>query len=168
MDGAKMAILASRSMVLEILPLQPEFDKGDEWIQTHFSFQVRASGQELTVKPSEGITILYEDLVALHDGIGQFVQRLQSLPEDSDPVVELIEPYEFVPLELDFEVSCLNGEISDKGEGEITMRIMVNLGIVNQAFYSEYVGCTTNVEAKSVFDFLDDLKREIHFALQTS
>lgn len=156
-----MAILASQSMVLKIQPVQFELDKKAKWVKTHFSFRITALGQDLIFEPSEDITVLYEDLVTLYKGVGQFIRMLQSLPGDSDPLDDSIQPYEFVPLELDFEISCLNGEVSDTGEGEVTMRVMVNLGIVDQTISSEYIGCTTNIEAKGLLDFLDQLEREI-------
>jgi hypothetical protein len=86
---------------------------------------------------------------------------LQQLPEDTDPIYP-IEPYLFTPLTLNFELECINGDISDDAtEGEITIRVMANLAMINQNFPSEYVGCITSVEIGNLLRFVNDLEMEL-------
>jgi hypothetical protein len=156
-----MATLSTLSMSWTILPLTPRFEGKWQWIETESSLTIKVGEQELEIKPPNNLTILYADFMRFDEGIRKFVQMLSNIPENSPIVGTSIVPFDFVPLELDFEFSCLNGEVSSDGQGEVTLRIMFNLENVSRALNSEYVGCTTNVDAQQLLNFLDELERDI-------
>ncbi len=136
-----MARLISKSVFLEILPLKPQFEEEEKgWIQTHFLLELKVPGQRLIIQPSENLFILYDNFTFFLKGVRQFIQKLQHIPEDTDPITDSIKPFEFVPLELDFKFALLDGEVSSEEEGEITVQIMANLEMINSSLSSEYIG----------------------------
>ena len=150
-------------MLLKILPLKVEYEKGNKWVQTDFSLSLKILKTELIIHPIKKRRILYSNLVQLLEGVRQFIERQRSYPEDIDVIGNNVKPFEFVPLELDFEFSCLGGDISSNAEeGEVTLQIMANLGLINQSLSSEYVGCITNIDIKTdLISFLDNLEKEL-------
>jgi hypothetical protein len=69
----------------------------------------------------------------------------------------------FVPLQLAFAFACLSGEV-DKSlcEGEITIRIMVNLNeLTNLPPPSTYIGGEFNVDVRDLLVFVADLRHEL-------
>ena len=160
-----MATLSSSRISWTILPLNPKFEGKWKWIETQSSLTIKVGEQELKIKPPNNLSLLYADFVRFNEGIRKFIRLLSNTPEGSPPIGTSIAPFEFVPLELDFEFSCLNGEVSADGQGEITLRIMFNLENVSRALNSEYAGCMTNIDAQQLLNFLDDLEREVRHCL---
>ncbi|WP_225409270.1 hypothetical protein [Stigmatella hybrida] len=77
-----------------------------------------------------------------------FEDHLASLARNPDTQSE-----GFVPLELNFELQAMEGEVRAGGDGEFTLRVMVNVTGTGSPNGSVYVGCEGVIDAAHVRDF---------------
>lgn len=86
--------------------------------------------------------------------LGSYLEaHIAELQEDSRKEAEA-----FVPLELGFQAQALSGEVDPAGEGEFTLRFMVNVGDQSENGGRVYVGAEGIVEVTRVRDFIAALE----------
>lgn len=158
-----MAEIKSAHTTFRLTPLAVEFP-GEEWIVSDISLRIDNKRQSVLWRPLPHPTILRSDYHRLSTGIRRFINRLAAV--DSDTLFEEVEPFVFLPLELDFEFACLDGDISLDGEGEVTIRVMLNTNGTGESKQSEYVGSTFNIRAVQLQRFLNDLEKEVDAIVQ--
>ena len=148
-----MAEIKSAHTTFRLIPLALE-SSNEEWIISDVSLRIDNNRQSVLWRPIPHPTILRNEYRKLVIGIRRFVERLTAT--DSDNLFEEVEPFFFVPLELDFEFECLDGELSPDGDGEITLRVMIN----TNSRKPEYVGSTISISTTQLQHFLTDLEEE--------
>lgn len=148
-----MAEIKSAHTTFRLIPLALE-SSSEEWIISDVSLRIDNNRQSVLWRPIPHPTIRRNEYRKLVIGIRRFVERLAAT--GSDNLFEEVEPFFFVPLELDFEFECLDGELSPNGDGEITLRVMIN----TNSRKPEYVGSTVSISATQLQHFLNDLEEE--------
>jgi hypothetical protein len=95
--------------------------------------------------------ILLRDLERLTIYLEQHIAKLQQDHwSESDT---------FVPLDLQFQLQALAGEVSSPDGGEFALRFMVNVGKLNSESGSVYVGGEAEVTLEQIQDFISSVRR---------
>lgn len=128
--------------------------KYSEWIQTNLVLMLTFGSQTTLLKNKRRISIQRVDFQRFISGIREFVSRVNN----RENAFEYLEPFDFVPLELYFSFSCLEGEVDNNLEGEITVRIMVNLDVIETQLVSTYIGSEFNVNINALLTFAQELE----------
>jgi hypothetical protein len=134
-----------------------------QWIRTECTLTLSIKEQTLLLQSKPYSCIQKSNFLLLIAGVRNFVEQLRARGAIIDSRRAIAE-FLFVPLELDFEFACLNGDISEDGEGEVTLRIMLNLGTIDESLSSEYVGGIMNVSLATLLTFIDTLEAEVALA----
>lgn len=149
-----MAKLKTEQFTFHLMPLEYEFP-AESWIRGELFLRLLVNRQTLLVQPQRAPTLSLHDYRRLVTGVRHF---LDFSMESEDNLFEDTEPFVFVPAELDFEFSLLDADLSPDGEGEVTVRVMIQVD--NQA-KPAYVGGAFSVEASQLRRFLNALEIEI-------
>ncbi|HRJ42052.1 MAG: hypothetical protein KJZ86_03380 [Caldilineaceae bacterium] len=148
-----MAELKTDQSIFRLTPLALEFP-GEEWIRSELSLRLIVNRQAVLVKPQSVPTLSRRSYRQLVTGARNF---LDSCAAGDDDIFDDREPFVFVPTELDFEFALLDGDISENGEGEVTVRVMIRM----ERNKSAYVGGTLSVDVSQFRRFLNTLEAEI-------
>jgi hypothetical protein len=162
-----MAEIKSARTTFRLTPLSVEFP-GEDWIVSDISLRMDNKGQSIIWQSVPKSTIRPNDYQRLANGIRHFISHLVAV--NSDNLFGEIEPFIFVPLELSFEFACLEGDLSPDGEGEVTIRVMINTMLntdrTDESKQSEYVGSTFSIKNARLQRFLNDLEEEVDAVVQ--
>lgn len=151
-----MAILKLPTGYFELIPQHVT----EEWIQTYLALEIVVRGEKLLLNNKHKISLQSADYSRLISSIRKFIHSRVNV-DNSDANVEFSTGLAFTPLEMHFVFVCLDGEIGADLEGEITLRIMVNLEIIDSELSSSYIGGVFNVEANSLIAFVQNLEDEL-------
>jgi hypothetical protein len=115
--------------------------------------------QVVLIVPDELMAMPYTDIGRLVGWIRGFVSKLTELPI-GHPHARQIEPFTFVPMQLDFEFACLEGDVTKDLDGVVSLRVMLNLRPFSDEYKSEYIGVETDVDPKQLIEFTTTLEQE--------
>jgi len=149
-----MAKLKTEQLTFHLMPLEFEIP-GEGWIRSELFLRILVNRQTLLLQPQRAPTLSLSDYRRFVTGVRHF---LDFSMEAEDDLFENTEPFVFVPAELDFEFSLLDGDLSPDGEGEVTVCVMIR---VDDQAKPAYVGGTFVVDASKVRDFLNALETKI-------
>ena len=158
-----MAEIKSAHTTFRLIPLSVEFS-GEEWIVSDITLRMGNKRQSVVWRAEPHSTILRSDYRRLSTGIRRFINSLTTI--ESDNFLEEVEPFVFLPLELDFEFACLDGDISADGDGEVTVRVMLNTDGTSESKQSEYMGSTFSIPTARLQRFANNLEEEIDAVVQ--
>lgn len=140
------------------IKLTPSFEAdGGKWFPINILFSI-ANDDILNIENKQEIHLTQNDISRLIENTKQFINLRVNI-DDNFPVVS-IDEFTFVPMELGFQFSCLDGDVDKNLFGEITLRIMINLELIRKNLSSTYVGAEFNVDAQTLIRFLQDMERE--------
>ena len=132
------------SFEIETMPnLKDEFD-----VRVGFLLDPCLGNVALTSSP---MPLSVKELRRLEDYLKQHIEHLQVDPNS--------ESYTFVPLDLQFELQALSGEICSQDDGEFTLRFMIDTGATSEGRSSVYVGGEAVVTLENVNRFLSSINR---------
>ena len=149
-----MAELKTEQFTFHWMPLEFEFP-GEGWIRSELFLRILVNRQTLLLQPQRAPTLSLSDYRRFVTGVRHFLD-FSMVTEDN--LFEETDPFVFVPAELDFEFSLLDGDLSPDGEGEVTVCVMIR---VDDQAKPAYVGGTFSVEASQLRRFLDGLETKI-------
>lgn len=130
------------------------------WIRTQIALNLRSKDANVLIKNRRHFFFTQGDYIRLIELSQTFINSKSKIYSEST-VSTTVEPFTFVPLELGFSFTCLDGEVDSNLDGEITIRIMLDYGLVNMEFSSNYVGGEFNVRAQDLLKFLKTLESEL-------
>lgn len=131
-----------------------------EWLPTKLIYRLDLMQQSILVESRETFSILLSDYIRLIEGVRSFIQSRINPDEDfDDPNTVTI--FEFVPLELGFVFVCLEGDVDENLRGSISIRLLVNLQVMEKEHSSSYIGGEFEVDSESLLEFLSDLELEL-------
>ena len=164
-----MAYLSTSSVCFELTPVGRDNTRSGEmqWITCRLGMYMRLLGQGFPIPAEKLIAMPYTDSGRLVNWVKEFVERLSKLPI-GQPHSGNVEPFTFVPMQLDFLFACLEGDVSEDLEGVVSLRIMLNLSSLGDQYRSEYFGVETSADPKQLIEFVNTLEREADRAINPS
>lgn len=91
-----------------------------------------------------------QDILRLANYFDEHVKLVAKNPDAQSDV--------YVPLELNFQLQALEGEVRGESEGEFTLRIMANVADPSHEGGSSYVGCEGIVDLSEAQQFSAELR----------
>jgi hypothetical protein len=154
-----MAIL---ELPLGHFELTPGRQLDSEWIATQLDLRLTlAENVRVLLEDRHWLELRRPDFLRLVEGIRNFIAS-KVMGEDEVPDFTVpAEEFLFVPLELGFQFACVDGEVDESLAGEITVRIMINLDVVDYELSWEYVGGEFSVDSHKLLDFVQQLEHEL-------
>lgn len=153
-----MAILELPVGYFELTPVHG-LHEDVAWYKTQISLELVIANQSLVLENQNAVSIQRADFLRFIKGIHLFIQsRVQAEDEFTNSPKNT---FEFTPLELYFSFSCLEGDVNENLEGEITVRIMLNLDSIENQLSSSYVGGEFNIDSQGLLKFCQCLEQEL-------
>ena len=90
------------------------------------------------------------DIVRLANYVDDHLKFVASNPDAQSDV--------YVPLELNFQLQALEGEVRNVGEGELSLRVMANVADPGHEGGSSYVGCEGIADVSEAEQFSKKLR----------
>jgi hypothetical protein len=120
----------------------------DEWADL-----VVTVGQPQSPKPIAKSTPRYierKDILRLANYLDDHLELITHNPDAQSDI--------YVPLELNFQLQALEGDVLDGFEGSIGLRVMANIADPGDQGGSLYIGCEGTVEVSEVRQFSTKLR----------
>jgi hypothetical protein len=154
-----MAILGFQCGFFELTLLERQFPDAQgidrTWIDCRVVLSMSAGSESMTIRNVQNVYVQDTAFPRLFRGVKRF---LDDCKQD-----RLAPEFEFVPLELAFNLTFVDGDVSeDLQEGGVIVRIMVNLNeMVDLKRARDYIGGRFHVGIKQLLQFLEELQLEL-------
>lgn len=156
-----MAILKFPIGQLVIILDKLSYSKSRKYFDTQIGLTINWLSSSVKLQNSNKISLTEQDVSRLTAMLESFIHSCVNIDECIVNESKLSNSV-FAPLELGFTISCLDGDVDQDFNGEITLKIMLNSDIVDYSYSSNYVGVEVNVNSLEVLEFCEALKKEAH------